>query len=249
MLLGALLAALAAPAGAQAAPVVLLLHGGGWQSGGSASMIPYRDDLEAHGYRTRLVDYPLGSVTRAIDYTDAIAQAERLRGEPVIAYGLSAGGTIAAALAAAGRVDGAIDVVGPTDFTRWVSPVGIAIMLTLGMSEAEKRSASPAWRLNGLQTPQLLQCGLVDPITTYDQCTRYVSLARSGNTDTTLQTMVNAHGQWDGDGDLARAWLQARWPASGAARRAAWRLRGAQVRAAASISGAVRGGTWRVSTM
>jgi pimeloyl-ACP methyl ester carboxylesterase len=242
-------ALLAAPAGAHAAPMVLLLHGGGWQSGDLATMYPYRDDFEAHGYRTRVVAYPLGSVTRSIDYVDAVAQAERLRGEPVIAYGISAGGTIAAALAAAGRVDGGVDVIGPTDFTRWYSPVGIEMMLVLGMTGAEKRSASPYWRLDGRQAPQLLQCGLADPITTYDQCTTYTTRARIRNPDTTLQTMVNAHGQWVGDRDRARAWVQARWPASG---RAAWRLPAAQVtggRAAASISGAVRGGTWRVSTM
>lgn len=194
--------------------MVLLLHGGGWQSGDPTSMYPYRDDFEAHGYRTRVVAYPLGNVTNSIDYVDAIAQQERLGGDPVIAYGISSGGTIAAALAAAGRVDGGVNVVGPTDFTTWVSPVGLAIMLLANMSEAEKQSASPYWRLHGQQTPQLLQCGLVDPITTYDQCTRYTTLAQQGNPDTTLQAMLNAHAQWPADRDRARAWVQARWPSS-----------------------------------
>ena len=207
------LAALTSPLQAHAAaPMVLLLHGGGWQSGDPTSMYAYRDDFEAHGYRTRVVAYPLGSVTASIDYVDAIAQTERLAGEPVIAYGISSGGTIAAALAAAGRVDGGVNIVGPTDFTTWLSPAGLAIMLLANMSEAEKRSASPYWRLNGLQTPQLLQCGLPDPITTYDQCTRYAAAAQQGNPDTSLQAMLNAHAQWPGDRDRARAWVQARWP-------------------------------------
>jgi acetyl esterase/lipase len=213
LLAAALLAVLAGPAQAHAAaPIVLLLHGGGWQSGDPTSMFPYRDDFEAHGYRTRVVAYPLGNVTNSIDYVDTIAQQERLGGAPVIAYGISSGGTIASALAAAGRVDGGVNVVGPTDFTTWVSPVGLVIMLLANMSAAEKHSASPYWRLNGQQTPQLLQCGLLDPITTYDQCTRYTALAQQGNPDTTLQAMLNAHAQWPADRDRARAWVQARWP-------------------------------------
>jgi acetyl esterase/lipase len=192
--------------------MVLLLHGGGWQSGDPTSMYPYRDDFEANGYRTRVIAYPLGNVTNSIDYVDAIAQQERLGGDPVIAYGISSGGTIAAALAAGGRVDGAVNVVGPTDFTTWISPVGLVVMLLANMSEAEKVSASPYWRLTGQQTPQLLQCGLLDPITTYDQCTRYTALAQQGNPDTTLQAMLNAHAQWPADRDRARAWVQAHWP-------------------------------------
>ena len=217
--LGALLtmAVLFALAGAAevhaAAPMVLLLHGGGWQSGDPTSMYTHRDEFEAHGYRTRVVAYPLGNVTNSIDYVDAIAQEERLGGDPVIAYDISSGGTIAAALAAEGRVDGGVNVIGPTDFTTWVSPVGLLIMLLANMSQAEKVSASPYWRLNGDQTPQLLQCGLLDPVTTYDQCPRYTTRAAQGNPDTMLQSMLNAHAQWPADRDRARLWVQARWPA------------------------------------
>ncbi len=195
-----------------ATPTVLLLHGGGWHGGNASSMDAWRADFEAHGYRARAIAYPLGSVTGSIDFVNAVVQEERLRGAPVIAYGISAGGTIAAALAATGRVNGAVDLMGPTDFTRWLSPVGLVVMANAQMSASERRSASPQWRLNGAQTPQLLQCGLLDPVTTYDQCSRYVSSARLGNPDTTLQTLVNAHGQWPADRDRARAWVQARWP-------------------------------------
>jgi hypothetical protein len=57
--------------------------------------------------------------------------------------------------------------------------------------------------------------GLLEPITTFDQCTRYTSRARQGNPDTTLQAMLNAHAHWPADRDRARAWLQARWPVGG----------------------------------
>ena len=210
----AMLLAFALPSPAHAAgATVVLLHGGGWETGDAASMTPWRDDFAAYGYRTLMVDYPLGNVTASIAYVDKIVQQERLRGGPVIAYGLSAGGTIAAALAAAGRVDGAVDAFGPTDFTTWLSPIGLTIMSAVHMSGAEKRSASPYLRLNGLQTPQLLQCGLADPVTGYGQCARYAAAARRGNPDTTLQPTLNAHGQWPGDRRRAREWVQARWPA------------------------------------
>jgi len=204
---------LTAPA-AHAAPTILLLHGGGWQSGDGSSMAAWGEDFRAHGYRTVVVDYPLRRVTRSMDYAAGVARVKAQDGEPVIAYGISAGGTIAAMLAATGVVDGAVNVIGPTDFTRWYSPVGIAIMLAANMSQAEKTSASPYLRLAGQQSPQLLQCGIVDPVTPYDQCTRYVAAASQANTDTQLQSMTNAHGQSVADRARARNWIKERWPAA-----------------------------------
>lgn len=220
LLAAGLLVTLAAPGAQAAAPTILLLHGGGWMSGTPSTMIPWQNDFRAHGYRTRLVAYPF-DVTRSIDHVAAIVQEERLRGASVIAYGTSAGGTIAAALAATGRVDGAVNISGPTDFTRWISPTGL--LVGLDMSTAEKRAASPYWRLNGRQSPQLLQCGWADPVTTYDQCTRYVSRARAGNPDTTLHAVLNVHSQWESDRDRARDWVQERWPAARSAGRKARR--------------------------
>ena len=220
LLAAGLLLALAAPGAQAAVPTVVLLHGGGWMSGTPSSMIPWENDFRAHGYRTRNVAYPF-DVTRSVDHVAAIVQEERLRGHAVIAYGMSAGGTIAAALAATGRVDGAVNISGPTDLTRWISPTGL--LVGLNMSPAAKRAASPYWRLNGRQSPQLLQCGWADPVTTYDQCTRYVSRARAGNRDTTLHAVLNAHGQWGSDRDRARAWVQERWPVASSAARPARR--------------------------
>ena len=211
-LVAALTLMIAAPA-VHASPTILLLHGGGWQTNDNSEMSGWSSDFQAYGYRTVFVEYPLGSVTRSIDYTATVARRERLRGEPVIAYGISAGGTIASALAAEGIVDGAVNIVGPTDFTRWDSAAGAVIMLAAKMSSAEKRSASPFWRLGPNAAPQLLQCGKLDVVTPWSQCTRFVARAAGFNPDTTLQGMLNAHDQWPGDRDRARAWVQARWPA------------------------------------
>jgi len=56
------LLALAAPAQAHiATPMVLPLNGGGWNGGDPASMNAWREDFEAHGYRTRMIDSRWGA--------------------------------------------------------------------------------------------------------------------------------------------------------------------------------------------
>lgn len=191
------------------APLVLLLPPGGFQHADPAVMRPWVDDFAKHGSEARAISYPLRDVAAAIEYVAKIAANEP---RPVIAYGLSAGGTIAAGAAAIGAVDGAVDIAGPVDFTRWVSPAGLKIMRDIGMtSYAEKRAASPYWRLGGRQTPQLLQYGVADPLVEFTQGERYASAAWRGNPDTTLQRLVNGHGQSSYDRTRARNWIVTRW--------------------------------------
>jgi len=188
---------------------VILLHGGGWVSGHPNGMEPQAADLRSHGINARSIAYPLGSVAGALEGVRRAVAAEV--GE-VVLYGVSAGGTLAAALAATGEVAGAINVSGPTDFPNWVTPSGLELKHKLRMSRAEQEAVSPIQRLNGRQTATLLQCGLADPLVDYvTQCQRYANKARAGNPDTTLQQSV-AHGQSFDDHARARAWIQARWP-------------------------------------
>lgn len=188
---------------------VLLLPGGGWQHADPATMEPWIQDFAAHGIRARAITYPLKNVIAAIDAARQVAVAEP---GPVVAYGISAGGTIAAALAATGDVAGAVNIAGPTDFTRWISPAGLQIMRQIGMrTYAQKRAASPYWRLNGRQSPQLVQCGAIDPLVEETQCERYTSAARRGNPDTTLRRMLDAHHQSGTERDAAREWIVRRW--------------------------------------
>lgn len=200
-----------APAPAAGAPTVLLLPGGGWQHADAETMEPWAQDFEAHGIRALIVTYPLRDVLGAIRAVGDVVVAERERG-PVIAYGISAGGTIAAALAANGRVSGAVNVAGPTDFTRWATPTGSQIMGELGMSWEQRRESSPFFRLNGRQSPQLVQCGALDLLVTCDQGVGYVRAAKRGQRDTRLQVMANGHAQSARDRRVAREWVAARWP-------------------------------------
>lgn len=195
---------------APAGPLVLLLPGGGWQHADPETMNPWIHDFQIHGIRARAITYPLKNVLGAIEHVRRLVAAEP---GPVVAYGISAGGTIAAALAATGDVDGAVNIAGPTDFTRWITPAGLTIMRQIGMTTtAQRRAASPYWRLNGRQTPQLIQCGAADPLVTYDQCARYAAAASRGQPDTRLAPMLNAHAQSSWDRAVARRWIQAHWP-------------------------------------
>lgn len=190
-------------------PLVLLLPPGGFQHADPATMRPWVDDFRAHGMEARAISYPLRTVVGAIEYVAGIAASEP---RPVIAYGLSAGGTIAAGAAATGAVEGAVSIAGPMDFTRWVSPAGLKIMRDIGMtSYAQKRAASPFWLLNGRQAPQLVQCGVADPLVEETQCERYASAAWRGNRDTTLRRMVDAHHQSSAERDVAREWIVRRF--------------------------------------
>lgn len=184
---------------------VLLLHGGGWMTGGPEQMQPWVEDFARVGIRARAISYPLGSVIRAIEHVGRVASRD------TILYGISAGGTIAAALAASGDVAGAVNVVGPTDFPSWVTPSGLYIKHRLRMSRSEQIRASPLRRLRGRQAPILLQCGIADPLVDFPtQCIAYRDAARRGNPDTTLQLMPAAHAQSRAFRVRARQWVRAR---------------------------------------
>lgn len=92
-------------------PTVVLIHGGGFTS---RAALANKLAISEAGWKTVEVSYPFGDVAAA--YRAVAAQIPK--SGPVIAFGESAGGTIALWLAAHRRVDCAISVGGPTDFTR-----------------------------------------------------------------------------------------------------------------------------------
>ncbi len=188
-------------------PTVLLLPGGGWQVAKPETMQPWVDDFRAHGINARAITYPLRDVKAAIDYVRAEAQKER---GPVVLYGISAGGTIASYLAAEGAVRAAVNVVGPTDLTRWVGS-GWVFLKEIGLTQYDRQKAvSPYWRLGPDTSPQLVQCGLADPLVTYEQCVRYEGAARGYQRDTRLDSLINGHGQTPSERAVAREWVAAR---------------------------------------
>ena len=202
---------------------VLMLHGGGFIGGSPASVQPLADDLKAAGYNAIAVDYrsenPTGNVLGQIATVRKRVMEFEERG-PVIAYGVSAGGTLAAALAATGEVAGAVVAGGPTDLVHWI---GLSPLPTpqfwrrTGMSTADRRRASPVFRLNGDQSPQLLLYGDIDLLVPVEQGLNYNRASLRGQPDTTFMLMpLSPHTFWPSYRHLAKTWIQTRWPARSA---------------------------------
>jgi acetyl esterase/lipase len=201
-----LLGALGVPATASSSPTVLLLHGGGGLSGSAASMGPWTQDFRAHGVSAVAVDYPLGDVAAAQRYVDIVAS--RLP-RPVVAYGVSAGATLSASLAARGRVAGAVNVVGPMNLATWDTPV--ARILTGMLPGLDRRATSPVMQLSPLAAPTLNQCGATDSWVPCSQAAEFTLAALRYQRDTGMSIMPGAHGQSPAGMWEARRWIERRF--------------------------------------
>ncbi|HEX8156866.1 MAG TPA: alpha/beta hydrolase [Solirubrobacteraceae bacterium] len=199
---------------------ILLLHGGGFNGGDPSTVAPIAKDLRDDGYRVIVVPYrdrnPTGNVLGEIDTVKDYADNARLRG-PVVAYGVSSGATLAAALASRGEVDGAVVAGGPTNLVTWFSLDGYFASQRywnqLGMSREDRRNASPYYRIGGRQTPQLMLYGDIDPLVNVEQGISYARAARRGQADTTLKVMtLSPHTYSERFRRMARAWITQRWP-------------------------------------
>jgi acetyl esterase/lipase len=198
---------------------ILLLHGGGFTGGLPSSAEPVAGNLRAYGYTVNVVPYrdenPNGNILGEIATVRRYAKEAAARG-PVIAYGLSAGGTLAGALAARGEVDGAVVAGGPTNLLTWtcLAPLTLPSYWSgMGMTVADRREASPIFRLDGRQSPQLLLYGDIDPLVTIDQGLSYFAAAQHAQPDTKFTLMtLSPHAFRDVYRDQARQWIQQRWP-------------------------------------
>ncbi|MEY2441655.1 MAG: hypothetical protein QOJ46_1081 [bacterium] len=198
---------------------ILVLHGGGFNGGEPKSVEPIAQDLRAAGYNAIVVPYrdenPTGNILGEIATVRRYAEHAK-RGGPVVAYGLSAGGTLAAALAARGDVTGAVVAGAPTNLLSWVCVTPLTIpsyWQALGMSTADRRAASPYFRLDGHQSPQLLLYGDIDPLVTVDQGINYYRAALKNQPDTTYTLMpLSPHTYRAAYRTEAREWIRQRWP-------------------------------------
>jgi acetyl esterase/lipase len=194
---------------------------GGFNGGDPSTVQPIADDLRAAGYRVVVVPYrkenPTGNVLGEIETVERHAENAKLRG-PVVAYGVSSGGTLAAALASKGAVDGAVVAGGPMNLLTWFSLDGYfasqRYWSELGMSREDRRAASPYYRLAGEQSPQLMQFGDIDPLVSIMQGIEYwrVSVKDQADSKLTIMTLVPHTYQVRYRAEALR-WLQQRWPA------------------------------------
>jgi pectinesterase len=119
------------PEGAGPWPVVMLLHGGGWETGSRQMERAFAKRLAARGYATVPVSYSLGSrggftqitedLKAAITWLRDNAAAHSLDTQHFGVIGGSAGGQLAAWLGAANigplRIEAVVDIDGLADFT------------------------------------------------------------------------------------------------------------------------------------
>ena len=129
---------------ATTAPLIVFIHGGGWNAGDRTGVpAPIRHEVD-RGWAVASIDYrlvpdvswpaPVGDVKLAVRYLRSKAATYRLRSDRVVLAGVSAGGYLAlfAGTTPSGKyepavppelagfsssVDGIIDWVGPTDLT------------------------------------------------------------------------------------------------------------------------------------
>jgi acetyl esterase/lipase len=145
-------------------PVVLLFHGGSWLRGGPPAMdIPARIAREV-GLAPVKVRYPLGDLRAANLAARRIARRWRGRGRTVVALGESAGGQMAALLAAEGEVDRAVAIAPVSDLMTWWEGGDEDAFWEgeLGADEALRRRLSPARRPH--ENPVLVLHSRRDPV-------------------------------------------------------------------------------------
>lgn len=99
----------------KAALIVLVIHGGGWNTGKPSDVPVFQ------GVPSASINYTLHNYPQAVADVRAWVRVARTRYRHVALYGHSAGGTLAAFLAARGEVDAAVVEDAPIDLTHWAT--------------------------------------------------------------------------------------------------------------------------------
>jgi acetyl esterase/lipase len=132
------------------APLVVVIHGGSWQSGDSTQLAPLNRYLAGRGYAVAAISYrlaPAWTFPAAVEDVEAAVaflrvEAGALGVDPtrVALLGRSAGGQLAllaAYRAPAGSIRGAVSFYGPTDmFYGYANPVNPNVLDSRGVLEA-----------------------------------------------------------------------------------------------------------------
>lgn len=204
-------------------PLVVFVHGGGFTGGSKNQVSEYAQGLLDAGYRFASIDYRLSPryqmPAHIHDAKCAIrflrANAERLGVLPnaIGVIGSSAGGHLVAMLGLVGpeanmegnggyagvssAVQAVVDLFGPTDFTRQLSPANLRLLQPVfGSSDPQVlRRYSPLYWVQSGAPPFLIMHGDQDPVVPYSNSVwLYDALKAAGNT-AELVTVKNAgHG-------------------------------------------------------
>ncbi len=167
-------------------PVIVWVHGGGWQNGSKATVLPVRLGYVGKGYAVASIGYRLTDaaafpaqiqdVKAGLRWLRFHAAKYGLDSERVVAWGSSAGGHLVALLGTAGdvkgfdvganldrssRVQAVIDYYGPSDFLRFVGTPGY---------ESHRRPDAPESKLiGGPVTDHKEKAAAASPVTYVDK--------------------------------------------------------------------------------
>lgn len=198
-----LLADVYRPRGAGPFPAVLVIHGGGWESGDRAQVESIARRVAARGYVVVNTTYrlapawrfpaPLQDVQQAVVWMRANAATLDIDPEHIGAFGYSAGAQLVALLGGIGADDplgrpgAAVQAVvaggTPTDLGKWAE--GRLVEQFLGGKRAERpaeyRAASPLSYVSAGDPPVFLYHGAADTLVPPDHATDYAAaLAAAG---------------------------------------------------------------------
>lgn len=194
----ALLADVYVPEGEGPFPAVLVIHGGGWESGDRAQVKGLAERIARRGYVAVNTTYRLApgaifpaqlqDVQQAVLWMRAQAATYRIDPTRIGAFGYSAGAHLAALLGGIGEAGplgqpgAAIKAVvaggTPTDLSKW--PAGKLVPQFIGGNRSQKpaeyRAASPVSYVNAGDPPVFLYHGGADALVPIDHAEDYQKL-------------------------------------------------------------------------
>lgn len=206
---------LATPKGVKGArPIVLCVHGGGWQAGRKEDMRDAAYGLAAQGFAAAAVQYRLApkhqnpaqfeDVRAAVEFLWGKASEWNLDGEKIGAFGGSAGGHLVLMLATEKGLNmkGVVSLAGPTDLgvdlPDWTRKIVIELM---GGTKEEMKdayeAASPLHRVSAETCPIVMIHGDEDEIVPYEQSTAMKEACEKAGVPVELLTI---HGGKHGGG-------------------------------------------------
>ena len=208
------------PADAPPAPAVIVVHGGGWQSGSRTDLPELNAYLAARGFLVAVPEYRLApddpfpaafdDLRAAIDFVRGRARQWGADGDGVVLIGRSAGAQLAllaAYTAEVNAVRGVVSIYGPADLQfAWEHPGNPRVYDGLGALErylggppsaagAAYRDASPYHLVGERTPPTLLIHGRRDDVVRVEQSRRLdARLAEAGRRHMLLELPWARHG-------------------------------------------------------
>ncbi|OAI47511.1 hypothetical protein AYO44_09365 [Planctomycetaceae bacterium SCGC AG-212-F19] len=203
----------------EAMPVLVWIHGGGWQAGNKDSGIRLLTRFAERGYFCASIEYrfsqeavfpaQIEDCKCAIRFLRARAKEYNLDPDRIGVWGASAGGHLVALLGTSAnvkelegkggwpehssRVQAVCDYCGPADFLKWADKSHPAVVKLFGGPVSEKKDlaakASPVTHISKDLPPILIVHGDEDKIVPLDQSESLLAVLKKAGADATLHVV------------------------------------------------------------